>query len=102
MRPDHLHRSTLIRTGGAGYRGATMGGPPYVEGDNGTGPGRARVDAARLWTGGLPHRRHRPGDRDGHRLAGLRVGPERDPACQAGPAALRALGVMAWTTGGEG
>ena len=30
-----------------------MGGPPYVEGDNGTGPGRARVDAARLWTGGL-------------------------------------------------
>ena len=30
-----------------------MGGPPYVEGDNGTGPGRARVEAARLWTGGL-------------------------------------------------
>jgi hypothetical protein len=22
-----MHRSTLIRTGGAGYRGATMGGP---------------------------------------------------------------------------
>ena len=27
--------------------------PRYVEGDNGTGPGIARVDAARLWTGGL-------------------------------------------------
>jgi hypothetical protein len=27
--------------------------PPYVEGDDGTGRGRVRVDAGRLWTGGL-------------------------------------------------
>jgi hypothetical protein len=27
--------------------------PPYVEGRDGTGRGRLRVDAARLWTGGL-------------------------------------------------
>ena len=27
--------------------------PPYVEGDDGTGRARVRVDAARLWTGGL-------------------------------------------------
>jgi Family of unknown function (DUF6069) len=27
--------------------------PPYVQGDDGTGRGRLRVDAARLWTGGL-------------------------------------------------
>jgi Family of unknown function (DUF6069) len=27
--------------------------PPYVEGQDGTGGGRLRVDAARLWTGGL-------------------------------------------------
>ena len=27
--------------------------PPYVEGQGGTGRGRLRVDAARLWTGGL-------------------------------------------------
>ena len=30
-----------------------MGVPPYVEGQGGTGRGRLRVDAARLWTGGL-------------------------------------------------
>lgn len=30
-----------------------MTGPPYVEGDDGTGRGRVRVDAGRLWTGGL-------------------------------------------------
>jgi hypothetical protein len=30
-----------------------MAGPPYVEGHDGTGRGRLRVDAARLWTGGL-------------------------------------------------
>jgi Family of unknown function (DUF6069) len=30
-----------------------MAVPPYVEGDDGTGRGRPRVDAARLWTGGL-------------------------------------------------
>jgi membrane associated rhomboid family serine protease len=30
-----------------------MAVPPYVEGDDGTGRGRVRVDAARLWTGGL-------------------------------------------------
>ena len=27
--------------------------PPYIEGDGGTGRGRVRVDAVRLWTGGL-------------------------------------------------
>lgn len=27
--------------------------PPSIEGDGGTGRGRMRVDAARLWTGGL-------------------------------------------------
>jgi hypothetical protein len=30
-----------------------MAVPPYVEGHDGTGRGRPRVDAARLWTGGL-------------------------------------------------
>jgi Family of unknown function (DUF6069) len=30
-----------------------MTGPPYVEGQDGTGRGRPHVDAARLWTGGL-------------------------------------------------
>jgi membrane associated rhomboid family serine protease len=30
-----------------------MAVPPYVEGQGGTGQGRLRVDAARLWTGGL-------------------------------------------------
>jgi Family of unknown function (DUF6069) len=30
-----------------------MAVPPYAEGHDGTGPGRLRVDAARLWTGGL-------------------------------------------------
>src|SRR4029453_6618852 len=30
-----------------------MAGPPYAEGHAGTGQGRLRVDAARLWTGGL-------------------------------------------------
>jgi hypothetical protein len=30
-----------------------MAVPPYVEGDDGTGRSRVRVDAARLWTGGL-------------------------------------------------
>ena len=30
-----------------------MAVPPYVEGQDGTGRGRLRVDAARLWTGGL-------------------------------------------------
>jgi hypothetical protein len=30
-----------------------MAVPPYVEGDDGTGRARVRVDAARLWTGGL-------------------------------------------------
>ena len=30
-----------------------MAVPPYVEGQDGTGGGRLRVDAARLWTGGL-------------------------------------------------
>jgi hypothetical protein len=30
-----------------------MAVPPYVEGRDGTGRGRLRVDAARLWTGGL-------------------------------------------------
>ena len=30
-----------------------MAVPPYVEGQGGTGRGRLRVDAARLWTGGL-------------------------------------------------
>jgi hypothetical protein len=30
-----------------------MAVPPYVEGDDGTGRDRVRVDAARLWTGGL-------------------------------------------------
>jgi Family of unknown function (DUF6069) len=30
-----------------------MTGPPYIEGQDGTGRGRVRVDAARLWTGGL-------------------------------------------------
>jgi hypothetical protein len=30
-----------------------MAVPPYVQGDDGTGRGRVRVDAGRLWTGGL-------------------------------------------------
>jgi membrane associated rhomboid family serine protease len=30
-----------------------MAVPPYVQGQGGTGQGRLRVDAARLWTGGL-------------------------------------------------
>jgi hypothetical protein len=30
-----------------------MAVPPYVQGDDGTGRGRIRVDAGRLWTGGL-------------------------------------------------
>jgi Family of unknown function (DUF6069) len=30
-----------------------MAGPPHVQGDDGTGQARVRVDAARLWTGGL-------------------------------------------------
>ena len=30
-----------------------MAVPPYVDGQGGTGRGRLRVDAARLWTGGL-------------------------------------------------
>jgi hypothetical protein len=30
-----------------------MAVPPYVEGDDGTGQVRVRIDAARLWTGGL-------------------------------------------------
>jgi membrane associated rhomboid family serine protease len=30
-----------------------MAVPPYVEGEDRTGRGRLRVDAARLWTGGL-------------------------------------------------
>jgi Family of unknown function (DUF6069) len=30
-----------------------MAVPPYVEGDDGTGQARVRIDAARLWTGGL-------------------------------------------------
>ena len=30
-----------------------MAVPPYIEGDDGIGRGRLRVDAARLWTGGL-------------------------------------------------
>jgi hypothetical protein len=30
-----------------------MAVPPYAEGHDGTGQGRLRVDAARLWTGGL-------------------------------------------------
>jgi hypothetical protein len=30
-----------------------MAVPPYVEGQNGAGRGRLRVDASRLWTGGF-------------------------------------------------
>jgi hypothetical protein len=30
-----------------------MAVPPYADGHDGTGQGRLRVDAARLWTGGL-------------------------------------------------
>src|SRR5215216_4378971 len=41
------------REGGAEYREVTMAVPPYVQGDDGTGRGRVRVDAGRLWTGGL-------------------------------------------------
>src|SRR4029450_8046058 len=46
-------RRRVQRSDHDGYRGVTMTGPPYVEGDDGTGRGRVRVDAGRLWTGAL-------------------------------------------------